>query len=119
MLRPFTAIALLLALTFSALAEDCYVTEFRDLALVPTDGAQIAVEPRLADQKITLGAATASAAFNNNSRIIRVHCTAGCSVNFGTAPVATTSMLRIPSGGVEYFGVPAASSYKLSVVSNP
>jgi hypothetical protein len=117
MRHALTLILLLFAL--SASAADAYITEYRDLMNVPSDAAQIAKEPVVAEQKITLGAATASSAFNAATRIVRVHCTAGCSISFGTAPVATTSMQRIPADGVEYKGIPAGQSYKISVVSNP
>lgn len=94
-----------------------YITEYANS--LQEGGIQIAMEPMNADQTVAIaGASAASAAFQNNTRIVRLETDSICSVKFGTAPVVTTSNRRMQAGDVEYFGVPIGAAYKVAVISN-
>ena len=93
-----------------------YITEYSGTARQHT---QIAMTPAVAHQKLTIGSETDSAAFNANTRFIRVHADTVCSIlieNVETAPTATTSMTRMAADQTEYFGVIPGG--KLSVIAN-
>ena len=93
-----------------------YISEFAALANV--SGCPVAMMPPIAEQKVAIGAETDSNAFNAATRFIRVQNDAICSIAIGTAPTASTSTLRLAADSTEYFGVPLAGSYKLSVITN-
>lgn len=63
----------------------------------------------------TIGAAAASAAFADTTRIVRLAAEAQCFVSFGTAPVADANSIMLTAGAVEYFEVPVGQDYKVSV----
>lgn len=93
-----------------------YITEYSGTAGQQT---QVAMTPAVAHQKLTIGSETDSAAFNQNTRFIRVHADAICSIlieNSETAPTATVSMTRMSADSTEYFGVNPGG--KLSVITN-
>jgi hypothetical protein len=62
-----------------------------------------------------------SAAFNSQTRMVRLHKDAGspCSISFGTAPTATTSNARMAANSTEYNGVPVGQNFKVAVIQNP
>jgi len=104
-------------ITSEAYAANAYVTEFSSLG--STYGGvppQIGALPPVTHQKVDFSAGAASAAaFNAQTFFVRVHCDAACSIRVGGT--ATTSYLRIPTDGVEYFGVHPGDV--LSVIANP
>jgi len=105
-------------LSTPALAANAYISEYA--ALTQTSSgvatAQAATLPPFADQKVDFsGGAASSAAFNSSTKFIRVHCDAACSIRIGGT--ATTSNARIPTDGIEYFGVQGGAI--LSVIANP
>jgi hypothetical protein len=92
-----------------------YISEYSNLAM--NGNAPISQEPPLAEQTVAIGGSSAqSAAFNANTRYIRVHTDAICSVLIGTNPTATAEKKRLPADSVEYFGVSPGS--KLAVITN-
>lgn len=91
-----------------------YLTEYGNL---PGSGAQVGQEPAIVEQAtLAIGSETKSSAFSDNTRIIRVHVDAICSIAFGTSPTATTSSKRMAADQTEYFCVRPGD--KLSVISN-
>ena len=73
---------------------------------VSGDGtAQAVKEPSITTQAVSFAAATASAAFNPLTRIVRVVSDTQCYIVFGAAPTATANSMLLPAFGVEYFGV--------------
>ena len=91
-----------------------YASVGRDVNGSPLPAGQA---PALAIQNVTFTTATASAAFNERTRFIRVVADADCRVVFGTAPVATSSDTLMAAGQHEYFGVdPLGGPYKISAV---
>lgn len=96
-----------------------YVTEYAEDGHGPSGSTRFAVAeaPGLAGQTITIsGSSTQSAAFNANTRLIRVHTDAICSLAMGTNPTATTAMKRMAADQTEYWGVVPGD--KIAVIAN-
>lgn len=97
-----------------------YVTEFGQMAIEAPRSAdvggvpQIARVPALAEQAVSFTTATQSAAFNTNTRFVRIYASAACHVAFAASPTATTSSMPIAATTAEYFAV--TPGQKLSVV---
>jgi hypothetical protein len=97
-----------------------FITEYAEIAL---GGAgrigQIPAEPPLAEQTVAIGAGSVqSNALNAQTRIVRLHTDAICSVLLGTNPTATAASRRLAAGQTEYFGVPRGSGLKVAVIQN-
>lgn len=98
-----------------------YVTEYAEIATLPGNNKnpQIPVEPPIAEQVVDYsGGVAASNAFNFGTRFVRISTDAVCSVSFGTAPTATTSMQRMAADTVEYKAIPQGAVYKVSAITN-
>lgn len=97
-----------------------YITEYADLAQMPDQTRhEMPQEPALVDQTVAIGgASTASLAFGNSTRFVRLHSDAICSILFGTAPTATATKGRMAANQTEYRGVPQGASYKVAVITN-
>ena len=94
---------------------DLYVTEYSNLAL--NGHAPIPQEPAIAQQKVTFTTTTASAAFNERTRFVRIVASADAYVTFATSPTATTSD-QFLSAEMEYFrGVPEGKAFKVAAVA--
>lgn len=62
--------------------------------------------PGLANQELTVGAASVqSAAFNANTTYIRLATTTACRFLVGRNPTALATSAYLPANAVEYFGV--------------
>jgi hypothetical protein len=97
-----------------------YITEYIDI-----DGSrQVPREPPIAQQTVAIGgSSTASAQFNSQTSVIRIHTDAICSVLVsqlvGGNPVAATAASgRLALGQTEYRGVPTGGGYVISVITN-
>lgn len=106
----------LLAAAQPASAAVCYITEFRAITPGDPSGIQIAKTPAVAEQTVAIGAEAKSAAFNAQTRFIRLACDAIASFVISTAPTATTSSARIPADAIEYYGVNPGD--KISIITN-
>lgn len=97
-----------------------YITEYAGVAQAQIGGnyAMVPVEPPLAEQAITYGATTPSAAFNPSTTLVRLHTDSICSVLFGTTPIATAASARMGVGQTEYHGVRAGLSMKVAAITN-
>lgn len=96
-----------------------YITEFAELVGGDNNGKLPLVKlPPVAEQTVTIGSETDSAAFNAATKFIRVHCDAICSIKVAATgnPAATTASMRLPADHTEYFAVDPAG--KISVISN-
>jgi hypothetical protein len=100
-----------------------YVSEYKQIATVQNQQnyapvpAQAAQEPSLVDQTVAIsGSSTQSAAFNNQTTLIRVHTDAICSIAIAANPTATTSTKRLAANTTEYFGV--NGTQKIAVITN-
>lgn len=99
--------ALVLLAPLPALAADCYVLEFNELSRDQwsnrMDLANLSLA--VAEQKVTYTTTTQSAAFNTNTRYIRVVCTATAHFNVEEDPSATANDSYVTADVPEYFGV--------------
>lgn len=95
-----------------------YVTEFDAPFIDLSKGMPMVFGPKLAVNNVAIGAGSvASAAFGANTKIIRVHTDAICSIAVGgAAPVATASDARMAANQTEYFYVKAGD--KIAVITN-
>jgi hypothetical protein len=90
-----------------------YITEYGGAGAERT---QVASSPAITSQTVAIGSEAKSAAFNSQTRIIRVHVDAICSILIGLSPTATTASARMSANSTEYFGVNPGD--KISVISN-
>jgi len=102
------------------MAGTLYITEYAAMSVfVGANGqaGQMPAEPPIAEQ--TIGTGAQSAAFNANTKFVRLHAqTNGMSVAFGTNPTATTSEHRLAQNQTEYVAIPQGQSYKVAAVDN-
>jgi hypothetical protein len=116
-----TVIGLLtLLLTSQCLAATCKISEYRDLILDANGRiVPVAQEPALATQSVTYTTSSASAAFNDETRYVRIVCDAKAHFIFtrdGTN--ATASSPYLSADVSEYFGIqraPRATTQTLKV----
>lgn len=96
-----------------------FITEFSSLQANPSMAAMpLPVTPSLADQVVTIGAASAqSTGATAQTLMVRLFADANCSVKFGTNPAATATTMPLAANVPEYFQVPAGQSYKVAVIS--
>lgn len=95
-----------------------YITEYADAGFAP-DAGSVPQEPPITEQTVAIGgSSTASAAFANNTRLIRLHTDAICSVSFGTNPTATVTKRRLAAGQTEWVRVLTNQQYKVAVITN-
>lgn len=94
-----------------------YVTEYATAAVDQGRAVPVGYGPPVVNQTVAIGGASVqSAAFNANTRLIRVHSDAICSILVGSNPTATTSTARMAANQTEYFGV--APTHKIAVITN-
>lgn len=98
------------------MANKLYVTEFPEFQ---AGGPPIAEMPPIARQTVDFtSGATASAAFNSQTRYVRLMADTRCAVLVTTAGVAaTTSDMPMAVDAPEYFKVAPGS--KISAIANP
>ena len=76
-------------------------------------------EPPLVEQTVAIGgSSTQSAAFNVQTRLVRIHCDNICSIVFGTNPTALATNQRFAAGQTEFKGVPPGQGFKVAVIQN-
>ena len=92
-----------------------YVSEFGDIAI---GRAQAMTLPPLASQTVAIGGTSAATtnAFGQNTRMIRVHTDAVCSIAVGPSPTAVATAMRMAADTTEYFGVNPGD--KIAVITN-
>lgn len=98
-----------------------YLTEYAEVHIGGAGRVgQIPTEPPLAEQKIDFsGGVAQSALFSAQTRLIRMHTDAPCSVLFGTNPTATILTGRLAGSQTEFRAVPVGGTFRVSVISNP
>ena len=96
-----------------------YVAEFATVGGTSNFGVAGAQVPPIRELTVTISGASVALAsvFTTNTKFVRVHADAICSVAFGLTPTATTSNMRFAANQTEYFSVPQPN-YKLAVISN-
>lgn len=89
-----------------------YITEYGSNVA----GADVPQGPALATQTVAIGVEAKSSVFQPNTRIVRIHVDAICSLAFGASPTATTSSKRMAANTTERWGVRGGD--KVSFISN-
>lgn len=93
-----------------------YITEYSQSGRIAGD-VPVGREPALSNQTVAIGgSSTQSSAFGNNTRLVRLHTDAICSVTFGASPTATSAKSRMAANQTEYFEVYPAN--KVAVITN-
>lgn len=94
---------------------DIFISEYNRLAR-DVDGNVIPVgkEPAIVEQTLLIGTETDSAAFNEQTMLVRIHAEGACCLLFGSAPTAAITKKRMAAGATEYFGV--VPGQKVSVI---
>lgn len=93
-----------------------YVAEFPASSLLHGPVPIVQGTP-IAEQTVSIGgSSTSSSAFAANTKIIRVHTDAICSIAIGASPTATAAKMRMAAGTTEYFEV--APTHKIAVITN-
>lgn len=97
-----------------------FITEFTSLGYVgttPTQTIQAPGCPEVAQQQVAIGVGSAqSAAFNANTKFIRVNVDAVCSIKIGTDPTAAVTAQRMAANQTEFYAV--APGQKIAVIAN-
>lgn len=94
-----------------------YISEYAELGTIHGEKFPVATEPPLAEQTVSIGgSSTQSNAFSSQTKYIRVHTDAICSVLVGANPEATASKKRLSADQTEYFAV--AGGDKIAVITN-
>lgn len=89
-----------------------YITEYQSL-----DQHGLPIDPPLAEQTVAIGGtSTQSSAFNANTRYLRLHTDAICSVLVGSNPTATAAKKRMADESTEW--VQVAGGHKIAVITN-
>jgi hypothetical protein len=97
-----------------------YIREYGDSGNY-TSGQSIPMEPANTDQHVTFtGTAGQSAAFQNNTRCVRITVDGVANILFGTNPTAVAGQnLRLSAGQVLDFQIPFSSGLKVSAITAP
>lgn len=79
---------------------------------------QAAQRPGLRQQTVAIGGSSTQCAlaFKDDTRLLRVHTDAICSISIGTNPTATVTDSRMAANTTEYFSVRAGD--KIAVIAN-
>lgn len=95
----------------------CYITEYPDTPQRQGSAIQAPQEPgiRNAASPLTFTTHVESAAFNVETKFVRIYVDASCHFLFGPTPVATTDDAKMGEGHTEIFGV--YPGHKISVVA--
>lgn len=92
-----------------------YITELN----TPVLDTSVINQPEVASQTVTVSGVTAvSAAFQQQTNVIRIQCDGICSIKVGAAPTATTGNMRMVAGQTEYFHIPQGSNLKIAAITN-
>lgn len=91
-----------------------HISEYRNL-VVDESGRVVPVadEPAVV-QDVDYTTTTASAAFADDTRFVRIICDAKAHLIFELAPTADAEDPYVPADVAEYFGVPKGASYKVA-----
>lgn len=92
-----------------ALGATCKISEYENLVNDRNGRAvPVALEPAITTQEVTYTASAQSAAFNANTRFVRIICDAKAHFVFGANPTAAATDPYLATDAAEYFAVPFA-----------
>jgi hypothetical protein len=94
------------------------IDEFTSMAVIPSGDVAAGNLDGVISQQVTIGAEAKSAAFNANTRMVRIQAEGICCIKLSKQPsftqAAATTDLRLTAGQTEYFGINPGD--KLSVI---
>lgn len=97
-----------------------YISEYKSIGWVGNSNTQLIHAPSnpvVAEQHVSVsGASAQSAAFNAETKFVRVVSDVACNIAFGTDPVAVTTAHYLPANAIEFYAVVAGT--KLAVIPN-
>lgn len=109
-----TALALL-CVAAPSWAATCKISEYANLVMDEAGRiVPVAVEPSITTQNVTYTSSAQSAAFNANTRFIRIVCDAKAHYVFSANPTATAAAPYLAADAPEYFGVARGSSLEVA-----
>jgi hypothetical protein len=83
-----------------------YVVEYEDVLMYGNAVTQAPIVPELTTQKVAFTTSTASAAFNDRTRLVEITSDADCHLAFGAGtPAATTSKQLLKANTPKFFAV--------------
>lgn len=93
-----------------------YITEFKNLS-VDSKGniIPIAQVPELRSHTVSFTTAASSDAFKKETKFVRLIADADAYIEFGSAPVAVATSMKLEGNREEYFGVAHTKEMKVSV----
>lgn len=101
-----------------------YITEFRSGAGLGQGAGMVpgmfpsGQQPPVAQQTVALSTSSAaSAAFDDQTALVRIAADTDCFVLFGADPTSTVEMMYLPAGAAEYYGVPMGGSFKVAGIT--
>lgn len=96
-----------------------YITEYPGTGYDHGGGVAVANTPAITTQIVNnTGGSAQSAAFNANTRLVRLETDSICSFLFGTNPTATTADPRMAANQTEYFTIQPGNGMKVAVILN-
>jgi hypothetical protein len=94
-----------------------FIGESTDPRVLSGNPLPVLMVPYLAEQVVAIGGASVqSAAFSANTRMIRVHTDAICSIKIGADPTADANSTRMAANSTEFFDV--RPGHKIAVITN-
>jgi hypothetical protein len=94
----------------------CKISEFAAIGQSAGKDIQIPFEPAIAHQSVTYTTATASSAFNDKTRFVKLYPSADCYVRFSTAGSAATTAYEFLKGTTDHWrAVGEGQSFKVSI----
>lgn len=98
-----------------------YIREFDALGSTEnSDSLYLVPADQVADQVVDFTAGvTPSAAFNDKTQFVELCSDSGCSILFGTVPVAAATNWRLPGNVPKLVRIQQGLKYKVSAITNP
>lgn len=97
-----------------------YITEYKNAAMSDGVAVQAGQEPGLYQTPVVIGVGSLqSALFHTDTRFIRVHTDAICSIACAVNPTAIAqTQNRMAANQTEFFGVPPGGTHRLAVIAS-
>lgn len=93
-----------------------FITEYSELAVDKLGKPiQVGKEPSLRSSMVTFTAAANSDTFKRGTRFVRLIADADAHIEFGDAPAAVATSMKLEANVVEYFGIAQIKDLRLSV----
>lgn len=94
-----------------------FISEYDNVARDNIGMVQAGQEPAIATQTVAIGVGSVqSGAFSAQTKFVRIHTDAICSVKFGVNPTAAATDARLAANQTEFFGV--RPGQKVAVITN-